>query len=621
MSLARSAASPRSSARFGDSVALGRRLRLAANGGDELSIGLSGVAAMGYPAPVSRAGTLDRVGTTLRDKYTLDALIGVGGMAAVYRGAHRNGNRVAVKLLHAELSVHADIRARFLKEGYVANSVDHPGVVRVLDDDVTEDGVVFLVMELLEGKTLGEMAERAHRQLPPQEVAGYAAQLLAVLAVAHQRGIVHRDIKPENLFVTRERVLKVLDFGIARMRDANTTSATRTGSMMGTPAYMAREQVLGLSKEIDGRTDLWAVGATMFKLISGKYVHEAETPESMMVFSATRPARPLATVALDVPAPLCAVVDRALAFNKADRYLDAPTMLAALEAACRASFGAPPADVRGSGPPAPAAASPPLVAPGAMGAMGAPAPPPPTAAPIAHGPFGQQSPLASSAYAGPGAGPSFALRAGSGVAPGPAGFAAPGVSTTAGVSGLPRARAVDGPLPPTLFTPPMPTAPSPPRVGKAAAILAGVAVVLALLASVSVGLKYRAQAKAASATSAQVAAPPEAPSSSARAVEPPSATAATAVTEAPTPAVPVLAHVAPNASAIASTAPASEPSAGTVAATADAAAKTPAATPLPAKRRDPAPATPPAVAPVAPDCNPPVYFDPVTGKKKVKPGC
>jgi serine/threonine-protein kinase len=531
---------------------------------------------MGYPPRVSRGGTLDRVGTTLRDKYTLDALIGVGGMAAVYRGAHRNGNRVAVKLLHAELSVHADIRARFLKEGYVANAVDHPGVVRVLDDDVTEDGVVFIVMELLEGKTLGEMAERAHRQLPPQEVAGYAAQLLAVLAVAHQRGIVHRDIKPENLFVTRERALKVLDFGIARMRDASTTSATRTGSMMGTPAYMAREQALGLSKEIDGRTDLWAVGATMFKLISGQYVHEAETPETMMVFSATRQARPLATVALDAPAPLCAVVDRALAFNQADRYPDAPTMLAALEAACRASFGAAPAEVRGSGPPPPAA---PFVATAAM-AMGAPA----TAPSIAH-PRSEQSPLASSA---------FAAASGSGFASGSGGFGVPGVSTTAGVSGLPRARAVDGPVQATLFTPHLPAAPSPPRVGKAPAIFAGVALVLALFASVGVGLKYRVHAKASAATSAPVAdqaAPPSGPTAA-----PPLMTAAER------------AALAPSTSANASTA--SSADAGAVAPVIESLATSRPAAPVAAtrvaagpvaapvgKRSDAAPGSPPVVSP------------------------
>ena len=160
-------------------------------------------------------------------------------MAAVYRGSHRNGNRVAVKVLHSSVSNHADLRERFLREGYVANRVDHRGAVRVLDDDIAEDGSVFLVMELLEGHTLDARWERAGRQLPPREVAELTHQLLDVLAAAHDKGIVHRDIKPENLFLTGDGILKVLDFGIARLRDTTgvgMASATRTGSMLGTPA-------------------------------------------------------------------------------------------------------------------------------------------------------------------------------------------------------------------------------------------------------------------------------------------------------------------------------------------------------------------------------------------------
>ena len=281
-----------------------------------------------------------RVGTWLREKYRLDAVIGVGGMAAVYRGAHRNGNRVAVKVLHAELSINAEIRDRFLKEGYVANAVEHPGAVRVIDDDTTDDGAVFLVMELLEGDTLASRWEAANRRLPAREVAELASQVLGVLGAAHAKGIVHRDIKPENLFLTRDGLVKVLDFGIARMRDSS-RAATRTGRMMGTPAFMPKEQALGLSKEIDGRTDLWALGATMFTLISGRYVHDAETPESMIVFTATRPAPPLASVMPEVPAALAKVIDRALAFEMADRFPDAPAMLVELQAVQRAPPGGP----------------------------------------------------------------------------------------------------------------------------------------------------------------------------------------------------------------------------------------------------------------------------------------
>jgi len=237
-----------------------------------------------------------RVGSVINKKYRLERLIGSGGMASVYEATHRNGNRVAIKMLHPHLSINADLRARFLREGYVANKVNHQGAVRVLDDDMTEDGAVFLVMELLKGETLDARWESRGSRLAHREVCEYVHQLLDVLAAAHGQGVVHRDIKPENLFLTRDGVLKVLDFGIARLREASgAEGATQTGRMIGTPAFMPPEQALGRSRQIDGQTDLWAVGATMFTLVSGHYVHEAETMEEMLVRAGSRPARQVAS--------------------------------------------------------------------------------------------------------------------------------------------------------------------------------------------------------------------------------------------------------------------------------------------------------------------------------------
>ncbi|AKV04385.1 Serine/threonine protein kinase [Labilithrix luteola] len=276
------------------------------------------------------------VGTTLCGRYHVDELLGVGGMAAVYRGRHRNGHRVAIKILHPAISLSGDLRERFLKEGYVANAVDHPGAVRVFDDDVGEQP--FLVMELLEGETLHARWEKHGKKLPPDEVSAWACQLLAVLAAAHAKGIVHRDIKPENLFVTRSGELKVLDFGIARMRTAPGQLATVTGRVPGTPSFMAPEQALGIARDIDARTDLWAVGASMFSLLSGALVHEAETTEQMLVFAASRPARALRVVAPDAPSELAAIVDRALSFERDARWASADEMRGALES-YRASAG------------------------------------------------------------------------------------------------------------------------------------------------------------------------------------------------------------------------------------------------------------------------------------------
>src|SRR5579859_4899448 len=164
----------------------------------------------------------------LKRKWRIVRLLGVGGMAAVYEAVHVNGSRVAIKQLHLELSLDAELRERFLREGYAANKVEHPGAVRVIDDDCAEDGSVFLIMELLEGETLAMRVKRIGK-MSEASVLVMADLLLEVLAAAHDKGIVHRDVKPENVFVTRDGGLKLLDFGVARVREA-TTLATHTGS-------------------------------------------------------------------------------------------------------------------------------------------------------------------------------------------------------------------------------------------------------------------------------------------------------------------------------------------------------------------------------------------------------
>lgn len=279
-----------------------------------------------------------RIGSTLKEKYKLDRLLGVGGMAAVYAATHRNNKRFAVKVLHAELSLHVDTRTRFLREGYVANSVGHPGAVAVLDDDVADDDAAFLVMELLDGASLDVIAAAHDRKIEPRAVLAIAIELLDVLAAADARSIVHRDIKPANLFVTRDGALKVLDFGVARLRTADGQSSTLSGAALGTPAYMAPEQALGHSDQISGRTDVWAAGATMFALVAGRAVHSARSAPEQMVFAATKPAPPLAEVVPDAPASICAIVDRALAFAQSDRWPSAAAMRDAAREAYRALY-------------------------------------------------------------------------------------------------------------------------------------------------------------------------------------------------------------------------------------------------------------------------------------------
>jgi serine/threonine-protein kinase len=280
-----------------------------------------------------------RVGALLCGKYRIESVLGVGGMATVYAATHRNGHRVALKVLHTELSVNSHVRARFRREGQAANGVKHPGAVVVIDDDVAEDGAAFLVMELLDGQSVEELWEHNGQRLPPKTVLAIARELCDVLAAAHRVGTVHRDIKPANLFVARDGRVKVLDFGIARIRDAAAPTGTESGIVFGTPTFMAPEQAMGRATQIDGQTDLWAVGATMFTLLSGALVHEGETAQHLAVLAATKPARSLATVAPDVDPRLVAVVDRALAFEKKDRWPTAEAMGEALATVSMALFG------------------------------------------------------------------------------------------------------------------------------------------------------------------------------------------------------------------------------------------------------------------------------------------
>jgi serine/threonine-protein kinase len=283
-----------------------------------------------------------RVGQMLVGKYRLDRLLGVGGMAAVYAATHRNKKRFAVKMLHQELSLHPGLRTRFMREGYVANTVEHPGAVTVIDDDVTEDGSAFLVMELLHGAPVDEVCARKGGKLPVQHVLAIADQLLDVLAAADAKSIVHRDIKPANVFITRDGQVKVLDFGVARLRDAQGAQATHSGMALGTPAFMAPEQALGRSEEISGRTDVWAVGATMLSLLTGRSVHEASSAQEQMVFAATKPAPSLAVLMPDAPASVVALVDKALAFDQSARWQSAGAMRDAVREAYRALHGEAP---------------------------------------------------------------------------------------------------------------------------------------------------------------------------------------------------------------------------------------------------------------------------------------
>ena len=184
--------------------------------------------------------------------------------------------------------------ARFEQEAHAVNRLKHPGAVEIRDIDVTEDGAPFLVMKLFEGTPLTDMA-RQPAGVPVDTLLRLMDELLDVLVAAHAQGIIHRDIKPDNLFVQTDGHLKVLDFGIARVRAGIPLKLkTRVGAQLGTVPYMPPEQIGGA--EIDARADLFAVGATMFRLLAKRRIHEASNEAELLVKMSSVPAPPLLTV-------------------------------------------------------------------------------------------------------------------------------------------------------------------------------------------------------------------------------------------------------------------------------------------------------------------------------------
>lgn len=271
-----------------------------------------------------------RIGQLLSGKWRLERLLGVGGMAAVFAAKHENNDRAAaIKVLHLEASLNQEVKRRFLREGYIANKVKHPGAVAVLDDGVTEDGAAYIVMELCQGETLQEHLDR-HGLADEATVLRWVDGLLDVLALAHKEGIVHRDLKPDNVFVLEGGGVKVLDFGVARIRGGLSDLKTQAGLVLGTPAFMPPEQARGQSQRIDGRTDLWAVGAIMLAALTGKRVHTAKSPQECLFLAMTEHAKDMFDLAPEISPKLAAIIDKALEFELEDRWDDALAMQTAV---------------------------------------------------------------------------------------------------------------------------------------------------------------------------------------------------------------------------------------------------------------------------------------------------
>ena len=274
-------------------------------------------------------------GRILGGRYRLGERLGQGGWGSVYAAMQVDlGRPVAIKVLHTSVALSADGLARFEREARAAAALGHPNIAQVTDFAANPGEPPFLVMELLTGGTLGA-AMRAQPRLPPARVAWVAYQILAGLDVAHKAGIVHRDIKPDNVFLVAmtgvEDFVKLLDFGIAKLSGDSAASQhlTTTGTMLGSPAFMAPEQVR--SNDIDHRVDLYAVGATMYLALSGRMPFDAPTIHGLLLAITEQPVVPLTSLDPSFDPGLAAVVARAMHKDPHGRYASAAEMRAALE--------------------------------------------------------------------------------------------------------------------------------------------------------------------------------------------------------------------------------------------------------------------------------------------------
>ncbi|MEI9939617.1 MAG: serine/threonine-protein kinase [Pseudomonadota bacterium] len=277
-------------------------------------------------------------------KYRLTRLLGRGGMGAVWEGTHTSlGTRVAVKFIDAEYAQSPEARSRFENEARAAARLRSKHVVEVYDHGVSDDGRPFIVMEFLQGEPLDKRLDRLGR-LPARETAQIVMQICRALAKAHAANIVHRDLKPENVFLVWDDdegtdLVKVVDFGIAKFNDASmaSSSATRTGSVLGTPHYMSPEQARGL-RSVDSRSDLWSVGVIAYRCIVGALPFEGEAVGDLLVKLCTAPIPVPSQIAPDVPPSFDAWLQRGLSREPAQRFQSAAQLSESLAAVCGLAF-------------------------------------------------------------------------------------------------------------------------------------------------------------------------------------------------------------------------------------------------------------------------------------------
>jgi serine/threonine-protein kinase len=278
-------------------------------------------------------------GDLLQSRYRLVRMLGSGASGTVWAAKNELIDReVALKILHPDVATDSVQLQRFFNEAKASGRVQSPNIAEILDLGQAEDGSPFLVFELLHGEGLDTWISR-ERTLEPRALTELFLGVVRALEIAHGQGIIHRDLKPANLYAhtgsTGQLVLKILDFGISKMVEGNNTAEhmtlTRTGTVVGSPAYMSPEQAAG-REDIDGRADVWSLGVVLYEALTGTLPHEAPNYNALMVRIMTRDADPAITRRPDLPPALATLIDDCLRRER-ERRPNTATLAARLDAA------------------------------------------------------------------------------------------------------------------------------------------------------------------------------------------------------------------------------------------------------------------------------------------------
>jgi serine/threonine protein kinase len=300
--------------------------------------GRSGTMAAGSQPAATGAGAPSsglRPGIVVAETDEITRLLGQGGMGAVWEAKHLRlpGKRVVVKVLLFG-ATDPTVLARFRREAEIGSRLGHPNIVQVLDFNTLPDATPYIVLELLQGESLASRLLRG--PVPLEQAKSIVTQVGSALAAAHREGVVHRDLKPDNVFLCPtdlggevRDVVKVLDFGISKIRGSNTV-LTQDAALLGTPQYMAPEQATGRNDEIDARTDVFAFGAMTFEMLAGKPPFTGDTLASVIHAIVYAPTPPLAALAKETPPAIVAAIERAMEKNRDARFPDVNSFVKAV---------------------------------------------------------------------------------------------------------------------------------------------------------------------------------------------------------------------------------------------------------------------------------------------------